>query len=141
VSYSYPSVIYSAPASGGTVIEQQSPTLAPDEPTTGEMAPSPNVTDETRNLPADSGLLTIQVPAEATVFVNGLKTKSTGANRSYVSHGLKPGFSYKYEVRAVVTRGKTQVEDSKVVYLTAGATEGIAFDFLHQPQHQLAGLR
>ena len=74
-------------------------------------------------------MLTIWVPEDAKVFVNGYETKSTGAQRRYVSYGLKDGLTYKYEVRAVLVRdGKTQ-EEVRNVYLTSGAREGIAIKF------------
>ena len=77
----------------------------------------------------NSGLLTIWVPDGAKVFVNGYETKSTGSQRRYVSHGLNPGFSYKFEVRAQVLRDGELLEETRVVHLAAGAREGVAFSF------------
>jgi uncharacterized protein (TIGR03000 family) len=91
-------------------------------------------------VPGDGGLLTVRVPADAKVFVNGLETKSTGPERNYISRGLKAGSTYKYEVRAVVERGGKQLEDVRVVYLTAGSSEDLAFDLRQAPKHQLVGL-
>ncbi len=59
--------------------------------------------------PADgeSGLLTVWAPYDAKVTINGLLTKSTGSKRHFVSYGLRPGYSYKYEVKAeIVHEGK-----------------------------------
>ena len=49
-------------------------------------------------------LLTVWVPEEAKVTINGRLTKSTGSRRQFVSYGLKPGLSYKYEVKAEIVR-------------------------------------
>jgi len=91
-------------------------------------------------LPLDAGLLTIVVPEGATVFVNGYRTKSTGVSRQYVSYDLKPGLSYKYEVRAETVRDGRLVEDTKVVFLTAGDSQRLAFSFEPNPQQRLATL-
>ncbi|MFZ5829658.1 MAG: TIGR03000 domain-containing protein [Planctomycetota bacterium] len=77
----------------------------------------------------DSGLLTIWVPYDAKVWVNGMETKSTGSRRQYVSFGLKQGFSYRYEVKAQIVREGQLVEDIQDVVLTAGSTGAVAFGF------------
>ncbi len=99
--------------------------------------------DESRRVPTrqDSGLLTIWVPVDAEVTINGQETQSQGTRREYVSYGLKPGFSYKYVVRAEVQRdGRPQVE-TKTIYLTAGTSEGLAFGFTEEATEGLAMAR
>ena len=78
---------YSAPASEGSVV----PTT-PEAPATEQTSTSSEAT------------LTVNVPSDARVFVNGAKTTSVGSQRSYVSRGLQAGFNYTYEVRAEVER-------------------------------------
>lgn len=78
---------------------------------------------------ADSGLLTIYVPADAKVTVNGHVTKSTGTKRQYVSYGLQPGMSYKYEIKAEVVRDGQIVDEVRTVVLTAGSRNTVAFSF------------
>jgi uncharacterized protein (TIGR03000 family) len=85
-------------------------------------------------------LLTVWVPAQAKVTVNGLLTKSTGSRRRYVSHGLKPGYSYKYEIKAETVQNGRVLEQTKTVYLTAGASEGLAFGFPASAAGSLASL-
>ena len=46
--------------------------------------------------------------------------RSTGSRRQFVSFGLKPGFSYKYEIHAEVVSNGKLVEDNRTVTLTAG---------------------
>ena len=73
------------------------------------------------NLPAPEGntsyrtgqaFLTVSVPADAKVFVNGMATTSTGTTRQYVSRGLASGYSYSYEIRVEVTRDGRIVEEN-----------------------------
>ncbi len=89
---------------------------------------------------SDSGLLTVYVPFDAKVLINGMETKATGSRRQYVSYGLAPGYRYKYEVRAQIVRDGKLVEEVKTVYLTAGAKEGLAFGFNPQAAEGLAAL-
>ena len=97
----------------------------PPEPAPGEPAPPrawrrcPN-RRRRRPRPArtsadESGVLTVWVPYDAKVTVNGLETRSTGSRRQFVSYGLKPGFSYKYEVQAEVVRNGQVQEDTRTV--------------------------
>jgi uncharacterized protein (TIGR03000 family) len=76
-----------------------------------------------------SGVLTVWVPYDATVTVNGLETRSSGSRRQFVSYGLKPGFSYKYVVRAEVVRNGQVQEDTRTVTMTAGDITAVAFGF------------
>ena len=77
----------------------------------------------------NSGMLTVWVPYDAKVTVNGLETRSTGSRRQFVSFGLKPGFSYKYVVKAQVVRNGQIQEDTRTVTLTAGQITAVAFGF------------
>jgi uncharacterized protein (TIGR03000 family) len=79
--------------------------------------------------PANSGLLTVAVPFNAKVFINGRATTSTGSKRQFVSYGLQPGLAYKYEVRAEWIRDGQMFEETKGVILTAGGREGVALNF------------
>ena len=78
---------------------------------------------------ADAGTLSIWVPEDAKVYVNGQLTKSTGNQRQFISYGLKAGFNYNYEVRAELVRDGKLIEQSHIVALTAGSRELLAFNF------------
>jgi uncharacterized protein (TIGR03000 family) len=84
--------------------------------------------------------LTIVVPADAKVFINGRQTRSIGTQREYVSYGLESGLTYRYEVRAEVVRDGKTVEDTREVFLTAGSREGVAFDFAAKKAVTVASL-
>lgn len=86
----------------------------------------------------DSGVLTVWVPYDAKVTVNGLETRSSGSRRQFVSYGLKPGFSYKYEVRAEVVRNGEVQEETRTITLTAGQMTAVAFGFNTQAQQVAA---
>ena len=118
------------------------PGPAPVPPQDAEPAITPPSTTGTVT-PGNSGLLTVWVPYDAKVSVNGMATNSTGSRRQYVSYGLKPGFSYTYEIKAEVVRdgadGKpTIVEDVRTITLTAGQKTSVAFGFNVTPGQDLA---
>jgi uncharacterized protein (TIGR03000 family) len=75
------------------------------------------------------GLLAVNVPEDAKIYVNGQPTSSTGGARQYVSRDLQVGYNYNYEVRAEVVRDGRTVEQVKTVNLRAGDTARVAFDF------------
>ena len=77
----------------------------------------------------NSGALTVVVPFDAKVYINGKETHSTGSRRQYVSYGLEPGMSYKYVVKVQVVRNGELQEDSKTETLAAGDIKGVAFGF------------
>ncbi len=97
------------------------PSDEPDMPAIPESSEIPTA--------ANSGLLTVWVPYDAKVTVNGLVTKSTGSRRRFVSYGLKPGFTYTYVVRAEIVRDGRVIEDSRTITLTTGQRTAVAFGF------------
>ena len=88
--------------------------------------------------PESSGVLTVWVPSDAKVIVNGLETRSKGSRRQFISYGLKPGMNYKYVIKAEVVRSGVVVEDTRTVTLTAGQVTAIAFGFNATPAEQMA---
>jgi uncharacterized protein (TIGR03000 family) len=79
-------------------------------------------------------LLTVQVPYDAKVIINGRETRSTGSRRQYCSSGLKPGVTYTYVVRAQVIRNGKVQEDTQTVKLAAGQITAVTFGFNATPQ-------
>ena len=74
-----------------------------------------------------SGQLLVSVPAEDIVFVNDRATTSTGASRSYVSHNLTVGKSYKYRVRVEYDVDGKTVTETKLATLTGGGESSLDF--------------
>jgi uncharacterized protein (TIGR03000 family) len=77
----------------------------------------------------ESGSITVWAPADAKVTINGLATRATGSKRQFVSFGLQPGLSYRYEIRAEITREGQVVSDTRTITLTAGQRGAVAFGF------------
>jgi uncharacterized protein (TIGR03000 family) len=91
----------------------------------GGYSSRPLVSSSRPNL--DSALLTVSVPADAKVFVNGQPTRSTGELRQYASSGLEPAAVYGYRVRAEFVRNGKPISEEKTVQLTAGQTSSLSF--------------
>lgn len=113
-----------------------------DMPTDGGLPPGPgpdvNLPDNgAPPPPSDSGaglyrpsanaVLTVHVPADARVFVNGLLTTSTGSVRRYVSNGLRAGYNYTYNLRAEIVRDGQTIAETKTVKLQAGDAPEVEF--------------
>lgn len=89
----------------------------------------------------DGVLLSLDVPEDARVYVDGTLTKTTGKHREYACSGLRPGQSYAYQVRVVVTRNGKELSDTQVVRFRAGQTRDLAFNFGLHPAAAVAALR
>lgn len=66
--------------------------------------------------------LIVRVPADAQVWLNGTKTKATGAVREYVSPPLETGWKYSYEVKGRWTENGKAVERTRAVRVQPGQT-------------------
>jgi uncharacterized protein (TIGR03000 family) len=97
---------------------------------------------KTTATPAEqSGALTVWVPFDAKVTINGQETRSSGSRRQFISYDLKPGLSYRYVVKAQLFRNGQVVEDTKSVTMTAGDVTAVAFGFNADPDQQVAAAR
>lgn len=76
-----------------------------------------------------TALLQVQVPADAEVWLEGQKMRSTGLMRLYRSPPLDPAKGYVYEVHARWLIDGKPVEDVRRVAVRAGAT--LFVDFTH----------
>jgi uncharacterized protein (TIGR03000 family) len=75
--------------------------------------------------------LSVKLPEQAKVYVNGNLTTSTGNVRHFVSHNLKEKEAYRFEVKAVLAKDDgTEVVQNKTVVVNSGKGEEIAFDML-----------
>jgi uncharacterized protein (TIGR03000 family) len=105
----------------------------PNAPLPGLPGPSPVMPKTSATSANTSGIVTVWVPYDAKVTINGLETRSAGSRREFVSYGLKSGLSYRYVVHAQVVREGKILEDTQTVTLTAGQIEAVAFGFNTQP--------
>ncbi len=117
-------VLYGEPS---VVPEGSSTSPTPATPPAGDGAGEPSLEKQTRR-EATSALLTVSVPADARVLVNGVPTRSTGDVRRYVSRNLSPGFRYTYAVTTEAVVNGQPVTQTKTVQLRAGEQATLAFD-------------
>lgn len=107
-----------APAIPQSAPQQQleAPVAAPETVPT----PQPN--------PTGAGVLNMLVPEDAVVYVNGYRTKQTGAVRSFAAKSLEFGETYSFEIRVVAVRDGQVFEDVQYATLTAGQETALAFN-------------
>lgn len=138
---SVPAAVVPRPTEAPTV---PAPTSVPDiqaEPASPAPAAAPAGPADSRvSVPEGSAVLSVSVPARARVIVNGLETKSTGPHRQFVSTGLRPGLTYKYEVRVRVVRNGRLLEDTRTIHLKSGLQKAIAFSPVAKPGTAVAAL-
>lgn len=116
-----PTLQTEAPAA--PAIPQAAPSTQISAPTDVETVPTP---------PADpavgAGVLNMLVPEDAIVYVNGYRTKQTGAVRSFAAKSLEFGETYSFEIRVVAVRNGQVFEDVQHATLTAGQETALAFN-------------
>jgi uncharacterized protein (TIGR03000 family) len=76
---------------------------------------------------SNSATLTVSVPTNAKVVINGQPTRSTGEFRRYTSNGLQPATVYAYRVRAEFVHNGKPISQEKTVQLSAGQTSSLEF--------------
>lgn len=82
-------------------------------------------------------MLTVDVPAGAAIYVNGMKTSATGVVRQFVSRGLVEGKRYEFTVRMTIDRDGQSSEETKVVSLAAGGRSSLSFTAAVAPKTSL----
>jgi uncharacterized protein (TIGR03000 family) len=116
-------------------VEQDVPADAPDAPDAppSEDAPAkPEPEAAGIQAPADGIAISVNVPAEAKIFINDRATSSAGEERLYISRGLRAGATYRYVVRAEMVRDGKTIEREETVRLGAGENAELRFDFSEQ---------
>lgn len=112
---------------------QSTPAIPQASPAPRLGAPNPAAAPETvPTPPADptlgAGVLNMLVPEDAIVYVNGYRTKQTGAVRSFAAKSLELGETYSFEIRVVAVRDGQVYEDVQHATLTAGQETALAFN-------------
>ena len=136
--------VYGTPLNQGIPVEGHIYNSAPIEGTPvngvpvneGYSTPTPAPIESAPAVPADgsatrsvddAGTIVVQVPANAKVFVNNVLTKSTGTERTYVSHGLVFGNTYTYKLRVEYMQNGKLVRENRNAKITAGGSATFAF--------------
>ena len=71
--------------------------------------------------------ITVEVPADAQLWLDGQPTKQEGATRRFVTPELTKGENYTYELRVRWTEDGRQVEQTKQIVVQSGAELSIGF--------------
>jgi uncharacterized protein (TIGR03000 family) len=74
-------------------------------------------------------VLSLELPANAKVYINDRLTKTDGTTRSYVSRNLKNGKDYRYRVKAVVEKDGKTIVRSRVVQMRTGIKKTVKLNF------------
>ena len=82
--------------------------------------------DEVTSTTGDSSIK-VALPENAKVYVNDALTTSTGAERSFVSRGLRQGMTYSYKIRVEYEKDGQTVSEDQLVKLAAGETVSLTF--------------
>lgn len=77
-------------------------------------------------VPKDGVLLTVTVPAEAQLTINGKPTSSLGATRVFAAKGLQAGKKYDFVVKMQTSRNGQPISEEKKVSLAVGDRQQIA---------------
>jgi uncharacterized protein (TIGR03000 family) len=90
-------------------------------------------------LTPDSLQLSIDVPADATVIVNGKVTTSTGEHRLFETNGILPNAAYQYQVQVEYIRDGQPVREEKTIAMTGGQAATLSFNAVNaEPETQVA---
>ena len=76
-----------------------------------------------------SATLTLNVPAEAVVYVNDQRMKTQGTERKFVAKNLSYNRKNTYEIRVVTVEEGQEVAQTKVIDLVPEEPALLAFDF------------
>jgi uncharacterized protein (TIGR03000 family) len=78
-------------------------------------------------LTAEDVVLHVHVPPAATVWINGIKTATTGEFREFMSTGLAPGKSYTYIVRVKWSDGPLEFDQTRKIKVQGGEVRNVDF--------------
>ncbi len=112
-----PAVVHPRGASQAPALKAPAPKADAPKPTP---APAPQKKD-------GQARMTIQVPADAVVFLNNQRMKLTGSTRQFISPKLPTDKAYAYTVRVEVVRdGKTVATEQRQI-IRAGESYSLTF--------------
>jgi uncharacterized protein (TIGR03000 family) len=138
-SYSGPPIIMLAPSISPNIISNAA--QSPPSPTSvgvgigGGYLP-PFLT--AREMGADNKAhIWLHVPADAEIWVNGVKTKQTGEMRYFFSPPLTPGKKYSYQMRLRWMKDGKPIEQTQSLLVQAGET--IRRDFIRSNKTNKTG--
>ena len=81
----------------------------------------------TANLNATSARITVDLPASAKLYVDGVLKTAEGSVRNFHTPDLVKGQSYYYDLKAEITIDGTTITDEKRIIVKAGETLNESF--------------
>jgi len=93
---------------------------------------APVIVGTKAGLPTQATVI-VQLPAEASLYVDGQLSKLTSDNRTLISPVLQTGQDYVYTLKAEVMRDGKPVTASKEILVRAGGTTRVRFESLNPP--------
>lgn len=75
----------------------------------------------------NSAMIHLRVPASATVWVDGGRTKLTGSDRNFSTPSLTPGKTFEYQIKARWMEDGKPVEKTRTVDVRANQTSNVDF--------------
>jgi len=79
-------------------------------------------------IPSDEIQISLSVPSDAKIMVNGKPTSSTGSLRRFVSRDLNPNESYRFDIQATYKVDGKDVSQTRSVIARSGGVEQVVFD-------------
>jgi uncharacterized protein (TIGR03000 family) len=149
-SFNYPyadyySGYYSAPYSGDSLYADSYDDVNPSDYVGGTVAGS--ATYQSFYSPSDGmdgadnrAHFTVKTPADATLWFNGVATKTTGTVRNFDSPPLQPGSHYNYEVWARWNDNGHEVTQRQEVKFTPGENVNLMFPLLSGTSQQTSAV-
>lgn len=74
---------------------------------------------------ATSATVSVTLPADSVVIVNGKRTQSTGVRRIYTASDMEYGRTYKWTIQAQFSQNGEAANVTREVYLRAGDNQSI----------------
>jgi uncharacterized protein (TIGR03000 family) len=113
---------YIAPGAAPMPAPKPAPVKAPEK-----VKKPPEEKENETMAPAPATIL-VSLPADATLTVDGIKTVSTSAKRTFVSPVLQHGKTYSYSLTAEVVRDGKTVKVSQDVQVRAGEETNVTIE-------------
>jgi uncharacterized protein (TIGR03000 family) len=119
---------YPGPVPGPVYRHEYSSVLPPQRLRPTAPPPAPPIHPHLTSSPGGNvAYLAVQVPADAEVWLEGTKTRQSGASRLFVSPPLQAGGHYAYSVRARWTEDGRETEQTQEVVIRPGERASVRF--------------
>jgi uncharacterized protein (TIGR03000 family) len=133
VVVSHPAVVYrtaSPPVTAATAETKAIKDLADEVNALRKLLKKLGPTDKQGSWQAPApARVTVELPANARLFVNGVACPLTSERRSFQSPDLQPGQEYSYTLRAELQRNGQTLTRTQRVRVAAGREVRVSFDF------------